>query len=94
MKKKRKKRKQQRRQKQPRTSQEQVSTYGISSIKRIKRASKNIVGQKNGKEIKCTKKCAARAKVSFLFFLIRPIAFSAVLVAVAVAVWHEWILFE
>ena len=89
-KKKKKKRKQQQRQKQPRTSQEQVSTYGISSIKRIKRASKNIVVQNNSKEM--YKKVCCSGKVIFFFSLIRPIVFSAVLVAVAL--WHEWILFE
>ena len=64
--KKKKKRKQQQRQKQPRTSQEQVSTYGISSIKRIKRASKNIVVQNNSKEM--YKKVCCSGKVISLFF--------------------------
>ena len=64
--KRKKKRKQQQRLKQPRTSQEQVSTYGISSIKRIKRASKNIVVQNNSKEM--YKKVCCSGKVISLFF--------------------------
>ena len=41
------------------------NTYDISSIKRVTRKFHVVVVQNNGKRYKCTKKCAACAKLLF-----------------------------